>query len=128
MILDANFNRAKEGLRVCEDISRFILENKRTTKKIKLLRHRLTELLLQLNLLKVIEFRDVKNDLGRCDEFVKVTHKNVEDIYFANSQRVKESVRVLEEFMKLIKPHITSDFKKIRYSLYAIEKDIIKKF
>lgn len=126
-ILDANFNRAKEGLRVCEDISRFILENKKTTKNIKLLRHRLTELLSQLKLLKVIEFRDVKNDLGRCDEFVKVTHKNVGDIYLANSQRVKESVRVLEEFMKLIKPRIASDFKKIRYSLYAIEKDIIKK-
>ena len=43
-VIDANLNRAKEGLRVCEDTVRFILKDKILTKKIKKLRHDITRI------------------------------------------------------------------------------------
>ena len=39
-IIDANANRLREALRVCEDIARFILSDKRATQEFKSLRHR----------------------------------------------------------------------------------------
>ena len=42
-VIDANINRAKEGLRVVEDICRFILDNEQLTDKIKHNRHILTQ-------------------------------------------------------------------------------------
>ena len=40
-IIDANYNRAKEGLRVCEDIARFILNDKALSAGFKRARHTL---------------------------------------------------------------------------------------
>jgi len=34
-IIDANLNRVKEGLRVCEEITRFILDNHKFTLNLK---------------------------------------------------------------------------------------------
>jgi len=44
------------------------------------------------------------------------------DIFFANIQRVKESIRVLEEFSKLTNIKSSLKFKRARYKIYAIEK------
>ncbi len=41
-VLDANINRAKEGLRTCEDTARFILNDETLAKKFKKLRHDIT--------------------------------------------------------------------------------------
>lgn len=41
-IVDANFNRAKEGLRVCEDICRYGFDLKKETRQLKDIRHALT--------------------------------------------------------------------------------------
>jgi thiamine-phosphate pyrophosphorylase len=49
------------------------------------------------------------------------------DIFFANIQRVKESIRVLEEFSKLVSVKSALDLKKIRYDIYGIEKSIAEK-
>jgi len=43
-VLDANFNRAREGLRVTEEVARFILEDPQLTARLKDLRHRLITL------------------------------------------------------------------------------------
>ena len=45
----------------------------------------------------------------------------------ANSQRAKESLRVLEEFLKLSDKNSSGNFKQLRYQLYALEKRAIKK-
>ena len=42
-ILDANLNRAQEGLRVCEEYVRFALEDPVLSQELKNLRHRLQE-------------------------------------------------------------------------------------
>ena len=46
-IIDANLNRAREGLRVCEDIARFSLQNKGAAKTLKTIRHGATNLVLK---------------------------------------------------------------------------------
>ena len=38
-ILDANSNRSREGLRVCEEVARFVLNSHPLTKDLKRLRH-----------------------------------------------------------------------------------------
>ncbi|MBC22660.1 MAG: thiamine phosphate synthase, partial [Phycisphaerae bacterium] len=42
-VIDANANRAREGLRVLEDAARFCLEDVQLTTQAKTLRHRVTE-------------------------------------------------------------------------------------
>lgn len=124
-IIDANLNRAKEGLRVCEDIARFIFDKKSVTAEYKKIRHHLGALGANKDL---IGCRDIQNDVGRTSISTEFQRGNVRDIFYANSQRVKESIRVLEEFAKLRDKKNAEGFKKLRYRIYALEKNIAQKF
>ena len=127
-ILDANFNRAKEGLRVCEDVCRFVLDDRSTTRQFKTVRHRLSTAISVLSFGKLIEHRDIDGDVGKSSTTVELKRKNVSDIFYANTQRSKESLRVLEEFAKLFNRGLAEDLKKIRYQIYALEKKVIAQF
>jgi thiamine-phosphate pyrophosphorylase len=122
--MDANFNRAKEGLRVCEDVCRFVRNKKELTKRFKLLRHDLTDIICSLGLKKLIRARDVAHDVGGASHPVEFKRKDVQDVFYANMQRVKESVRVLEEISKILSSAQSVRLKKIRYQLYALEKTV----
>ena len=124
-ILDANFNRAKEGLRVCEDICRFLRDNERETQKFKKIRHALSAVMGRLMLMALVESRDIKGDVGRSSTQAEFHRENDEDILFANLQRVKESLRVLEECLKLINRRGALNIKRLRYQVYALEKEIV---
>ncbi|OGX05436.1 MAG: hypothetical protein A2Z88_05855 [Omnitrophica WOR_2 bacterium GWA2_47_8] len=126
-IIDANFNRAKEGLRVCEDICRFIYNKKDLTGGYKAIRHDLTKVMQGLGLLDIIRARDIENDVGKRTISSELKRRNISDILYANSQRVKESIRVLEEFAKLLTPRLAMRLKDLRYKLYALERKIVKK-
>ncbi len=127
-ILDANINRAKEGLRVCEEIARFILNSRNLTAKLKNIRHRIDSLLKHLPAKAyLISKRQSSTDVGKGIQTNELTRKNCLDILFANIQRVKESLRVLEEFSKLSDIKIAVTFKRIRYDIYEIEKKIVKR-
>ena len=126
-IIDANFNRAKEGLRVCEDICRFVLNRPDETKIFKTIRHRLTQIVVSLKISQIISARDVEGDVGKSSTKVELTREKVVDIFYANAQRAKESIRVLEEFLKLIDKSLAQKIKIIRYTLYAAEKSIVKR-
>lgn len=128
-IIDANINRTQEGLRVLEEITRFILNNRILTSKLKNIRHNLVEIInkLAIDKYRLIEERDSAKDIGK-DILAKETHRNSYlDIVLANLGRVKESIRALEEFSKLINRDIAIKFKNIRYAVYDIEKKIVKK-
>ena len=125
-IIDANFNRAKEGLRVCEDVCRFILDKKGLTQKYKLVRHQLTDMISSLKILEVIRSREVGRDVGRQSTSGEFKRKGAMDIFYANSQRVKESIRVLEEFAKLRNKQLAEGLKKLRYKVYTLEKNVIE--
>jgi hypothetical protein len=121
-ILDANFNRGKEGLRVLEDIARFIWDDPRLTRDYKTIRHQLTECLSQLKYIQLLSARAIEQDVGKRSSKTELKRKGIDDIFYANSQRVKESIRVLEEWSKLINTNTAQDLKRLRYKVYAVEK------
>lgn len=122
--IDANFNRSKEGLRVVEDVFRFVLENELLRKKTRHIRHSLNILCRSQTLKKAIEQRDARNDLGRACDALEMKRRTSRDVLYVNIQRVKESTRVLEELFKLLEPKQVRFIKTIRYELYSLEKTI----
>ncbi len=126
-VLDANFNRAKEGLRVCEDVCRFIFNDQAATREYKKIRHQLNEVLKVFKSPGLIQSRDIGQDVGKGSTQTELKRETVFDIFYANSQRTKESIRVLEEFMKLIDKKSAQKLKSARYQIYALEQTIIKK-
>lgn len=121
-IIDVNLNRAKEGLRVCEEITRFILNHQGLTADLKKIRHKIGDIAKDIYVLDLIKERAVLGDVGRDICVNELKRKDFRDIFFANIQRVKESIRVLEEFAKLKNKDFAVRFKKIRYAVYEVEK------
>ncbi|MDD5409301.1 MAG: thiamine-phosphate pyrophosphorylase [Candidatus Omnitrophica bacterium] len=127
-IIDANLNRAKEGLRVCEEITRFILDNHRFTADFKKIRHDIDGIVKRnYPAYQLLKDRNSDSDVGRLNSRGELKRAGCKDIFWANIQRVKESLRVLEEFSKLIDDKAALSFKELRYKVYAIEKDSFKK-
>lgn len=127
-IIDANLNRVKEGLRVCEEITRFILDNHKFTAQLKQIRHNIDCLGSKIYTpAKLFSQRGARADVGRSNSCGELERSNCKDIFWANSQRVKESLRVLEEFSKLLDLKVALGFKQLRYKVYEIEKESFKK-
>ena len=122
-VIDANINRLKEGLRVCEEVTRFILDDRRLTSEFKKIRHKTDSILKYLpKSEEMFEERQSSRDVGRRLYVNELKRKGCRDIFFANIQRVKESIRVLEEFTKLINKNAAVRFKELRYAVYGLEK------
>ncbi len=128
-ILDANINRAKEGLRVCEEITRFTLNNHRLTSCFKKIRHDLNIIVKKtFKAESLLESRRSLCDIGKNIYVNELKRSDTKDIFFANIQRAKESLRVLEEFSKLTtKENCAIQIKGLRYRLYEAEKKSAKK-
>ena len=119
-ILDANINRAAEGMRVLEDIARFILENQQLCRAIKKCRHALREQS------PTLFSRDTSSDVGTGITTMQEKNRDsVHDIALAASYRCTEALRVVEEFLKLHNEENTIE--SIRYNMYDISADIIKR-
>ena len=116
-----NFNRAREGLRVLEEIARFLLDNRELTKRIKEMRHKLYFLLKESG---YIFSRNIKTDVG-ADLTIKEENEREDylSLVQANAQRVSEAFRVMEEFGKL-NGEISQKIKALRFQLYEIEKEL----
>jgi len=126
-IIDANLNRVKEGLRVCEEITRFILDNRKLTAVFKKIRHDVDQFSRRIYpVAKLIKERKSNADVGRYNSCQELKRCSCKDIYWANLQRIKESLRVLEEFSKLIDKKLALGFKQLRYKVYEIEKKSFK--
>ncbi len=122
-IIDVNLNRAKEGLRCCEEVARFILDDSTLTRALKSLRHNIENIVTSSELKKELlcKSRDVNTDCGKS--FCALEKKDDwQGIFFANIQRTKESLRVLEEFFKLIDDQSCEKFKAMRFKVYEQEK------
>ena len=126
-ILDANFNRSREGLRVCEEIFRFFLNDRVFQEKFKRARHRITALLKKMPVSRaaLLSARDVRADGGRKFSRWEKSRAGLPDVFLANCQRAKESLRALEEFSKLLDAGLAGGFKKLRFEVYAIEKQAL---
>jgi thiamine-phosphate pyrophosphorylase len=124
-IIDANYNRAKEGLRVIEDTFRFVTGHDSLRKKARNLRHQLDVVAKDKVIRKSIAARSSLADPGRRTDRFELQPKNIPDILYSNFQRVKESLRVLEEFSKSAMPGKVAYIKRLRYRIYALEKEVI---
>jgi thiamine-phosphate pyrophosphorylase len=123
-IIDVNINRAVEGLRVMEEVVRFVLEEKRLSLRFKNIRGKLRKLVNKL-LEGEIHFKHRKalKDIGRkVYTRSEARRRTILDIFVSNAKRVQEALRVLEEFSKLIKPDLGKSFKDIRFRIYDLEK------
>ena len=120
-LIDANLNRLREGIRVVEDIFRYIYNDKKTSTKLKNLRH----LSRIENYDEILSTRDVENDVLRESIKSEQNRDDLKSILIANFKRGQESSRVLEEFTKLSSIKDSENFKYIRYELYILEKALI---
>lgn len=128
-IIDANINRSKEGLRVCEEISRFHLNNKEISQRLKRLRHEITRIIKVSGLKQSMLFacRDSNKDIGKTS-CLNSKKKSFKQIFLSNIQRVKEALRVLEEFLKLYDTQASKKIQKLRFDVYEVEKKTIEQF
>lgn len=126
-IIDANYNRVSEGLRVLEDIARMILNDAVLSKKLKSMRHKLRDDIA--NNIELISHRDAENDVGSGLEPL-TEQSDLVSIVRANSRRIEEGLRVLEEVSKLPDVNISlrsNEFKQSRFEIYTLEREIASK-
>ncbi len=121
--LDANFNRCMEGLRVCEDVFRFIYLNHDISSGLKKLRHQIKHLLKSLPGNMLLSARDINADDQKfADAISGETRENIQDVFKANIHRAIEAARVIEELSKILYPSLSAEFQSLRFRLYEIEK------
>ncbi len=120
-IIDANLNRLREGIRVIEDIARYLQNDSELSKKLKNLRH--SAKISDIN--SLLESRDSVNDVLRPTMELELERSDIKSILIANYKRAEEAARVLEEILKIDSPRESEIFKNIRYELYTMEKNQI---
>lgn len=124
-ILDAAANRAGEGLRVVEDFARFVLDDSHLTRIIKDLRHELADVLTAVPRADRHAMRETLYDVGTTISTPAETHRtDAWDACTASCERVKQSLRSLEEFSKTIAPEIAARLEVLRYRWYTVEKTL----
>ncbi|NQU18307.1 MAG: thiamine phosphate synthase [Candidatus Saganbacteria bacterium] len=121
-IIDANTNRVQEGLRVVEEISRFVLNDKKVSLQIKKMRQIVKSFTIKL---KASKYRDTRGDVGRRT-YSKGESKrsSVYSVFKSNIKRAEEGLRCLEEFSKLIDPQLGRRFKELRFQSYDLESEL----
>ncbi len=129
-ILDANYNRAKEAVRVAEDVARYHLADAKLTARFKRVRHDLTKGLLALKISdrKLVEARNSKEDVGAKSFIRDKLRHGWKDLLVSNLKRAEEASRVLEELSKMIQPDKARGFQALRFRLYDLEKESLRKF
>ncbi len=122
-LIDANLDRAKEGLRVVEDWCRFNLGREDIVIQLKNWRQQLG----------AHHFESYKKSRSTAtDQGLGLSHpaqlkrtKPIE-IVSANCARIQEATRVLEEFTRLSNPELATTAANIRYGVYEIEKKLLE--
>lgn len=120
-LFDANLNRCREGLRVIEDTARFVLRRDAVYRKARAMRHAADAATRKIYP-KLLAGRDPASDAGRT--IPEGGRSSLKGVLAANFRRVEESLRVLEEYGKLVSPSAGAKFKKLRFEAYILEKEM----
>ncbi|QYK49485.1 MAG: thiamine phosphate synthase [Phycisphaeraceae bacterium] len=129
-ILDANGNRAREGLRVLEDIARFALNDGAASEELKRLRHALVEAIGTLTAqsndpLLLLEARDTPGDVGTSISTPSETARtDLIHLVRSNASRLGEALRSMEEAAKALNSE-SGPFERARYSVYTVERLLV---
>lgn len=121
-ILDANLNRAREGVRVIEEWCRFALDNPDLAEKCKIMRQELAT----WHVITLKQARDTPGDTGTSLSHPQEEQRSdIQAVLQANISRVQEALRVLEEYGKLHDPEMGKSFKQMRYQIYSLESELL---
>ncbi len=121
-IIDANLDRAREGLRVLEDWARFGLGKEKYVERIKNFRQILGKNHLEVYKQSRNHIEDKSKGLTHQEQ---INRKTSEQIISSNSGRVQEALRVIEEFSRLNNHELSKVASEIRYEIYTIEIDLL---
>ncbi|MFC1675546.1 thiamine phosphate synthase [Planctomycetota bacterium] len=125
-IIDANFNRAREAVRVMEEFCRFVLNSKPLSEQAKQFRHELSGAISALDCSRLIACRDTVSDVGVGQKVPnQLQRKEIGDCFTAACKRLVEALRVLAEMTQTIDPAIADRIENLRYRAYTLEKDIV---
>jgi thiamine-phosphate pyrophosphorylase len=120
-ILDANYNRAVEGLRTLEEEARFRQNWSLWQGEFKKLRHLLAEAIGHFSTQELLQARWAQGDVGPDNTLeTEQQRKSLSDIRQAAASRIQQSLRCLEEFSKPVSPAAAEAFSKIRYQTYDL--------
>jgi len=123
-IIDANFNRAREALRVMEEYARFGLNSAPLSARAKQLRHRLCETIGRFDALGLLSCRDTAGDVGREMKIDgQLRRMSLQDVFTAGAKRASEALRALAEACQPIDREAAGIMEQLRFGVYALEKD-----
>lgn len=123
-IIDAGIVRVAEGLRVLGEIARFILKDPESFQKCAEMR-RLAWGAVERGFGKVKNGRSGQ-DAGRSiAETGQSRYVSLLSIIEHNASRVSESLRTLEEFVRLYDVSLASLFAALRYDMYELEQKLL---
>jgi thiamine-phosphate pyrophosphorylase len=127
-ILDANFNRTRESLRVMEDYARFVLDAARLSGQLKAARHQLREAVEMLGGQRLLAGRNTPGDVGtKLCSAGEMERSDAAAVVTAACKRVVESLRALEEFSKTVEPEAAKRFERLRYRCYEWEVQLVSR-
>ncbi len=128
-IIDANLNRAGEGLHLLEEIARMMLNDATMTQQLKTIRHEIVRGDLAFNQ-QLVQSRDSTSDVGFDIEVEGDKQRELPTMVVANARRVQEALRILEEMAKIPGTTLELDadkFKQARFALYTIEQELLSR-
>ena len=125
-IVDANFNRAREALRVMEEYGRFALNSGALSERAKQLRHALCGAVGGLDAGRLIASRDTLGDVG-VGQKVKgqLERATLRDSFTAAARRLTEALRAMAETVRVEDRAVAEGIERLRYDAYTLEKDIV---
>ena len=125
-IIDANFNRCREALRVMEEFCRFGLDNRSLSGRAKQLRHRLCGAVSKIDADTLINCRDSAGDVGSDIKVVgQLKRVDLKSCFVAACKRASEALRALAETSQMIEPEVHAECEKLRFDVYTLEKDVL---
>ena len=130
-LIDANANRAREGLRVMEDVARFVLDDSRSLEQLKGIRHALTSALRAIDPKsdRLVGSRDVQADAGTSLHGSNEYERNgLPELIAANAKRAQESLRAIEEACKALDGagDTVKSVEQARYRAYECEQRLVR--
>ncbi len=121
-LIDANLDRAREGLRVLEDWCRYNHENDEVVLKLKNFRHQIGHHHHDFYRNARATSRDKGLGLSHPSQKDRFS---IEQIIIANAARIQEALRVIEEYSRSTDPPLAKICSEIRYELYELEINIL---
>lgn len=122
-VLDANFDRCLEGVRVLEDTARFVFDDAGVSRTLRDVRHAVMHAMGAVDA-ELVGARRSAEDVGASPAVAEEPRGGLHHVVRANAKRAEEALRVLEEYARL--PEVSgriplAPLKEARYGLYEAE-------